>query len=431
MDSSNQRRGARIIMPILPAVNYPINCGYANLTTNNNFTKRSISEKSFDLIFTPAERITNFANESMINIDKNGSTIGIPLKYILRRTGSSFVTDYLVSTYIRAVGYYQNILITSESTNILSNLSLDGISTHQSDGDALFKAISDDGETILARVKSYSQTPAVTDTFLSWSNGSLAKHCTDQIDGLIANKTELNLYTDYQFYGNQITNTFQRNPNCWANGVDLSCASPWNIPAPGDESGGGAIKAGTLISPRHVIFANHFYALNGTIMVFIASNGEKILRTITNSIRIGTTDIRIAILDSDVPNTIAFAKVLPSNWSNYLPGLNSISNIPVMCLNQTEKASIASLYALDSSFVNTYPTQYSSYFNNMITNDSGNPVFLIINGEPVIIGVFYSGGAGYGSFISYNYDAINSAMSSLGGVYQLTPANLSQFNNYG
>ncbi|WAQ94057.1 hypothetical protein MAR_006528, partial [Mya arenaria] len=43
---------------------------------------------------------------------------------------------------------------------------------------------------------------------------------------------------------------YVRNPHCWAYPLDLTCISPWN-------SNQGNRKAGTLITPRHAVWAKH------------------------------------------------------------------------------------------------------------------------------------------------------------------------------
>ena len=409
-------------MTLLAAKNHPINCGTA--TTNfagNSFSKRTISNRKFDIIATQVMRVLSHGGLSNISLDKNGSTIGTPLKNVLRQSGASYVTDYLISTLAKEEGYFQKIDISSNNLDILSNPNaITNVSTYQSNGSCVFKASSEDGETHLIKVESILINPAIVDTFQSWSAGSLARHCTDQINSMIANKTQLNVFQNP--YG---PTSFIRNPLCWANSIDLSCTSPWNSEA-------GALYSGTLVSPRHVIFCAHaeFYPKNGATITFVSSSGNIITRTISNSIRLGDADIRVALLNADVDNSITFAKVLPTNWQTYLPGLSSQSYIPVMCLNQTERASISGLKSLNLSFDNIYPNQYASYYGEIIIGDSGNPAFLVINGKPILLGVFFAGGAGYGSNISYNASAVNSIMSTLGGGYQLTYVDLSSFTSY-
>jgi hypothetical protein len=409
-------------MTLLASKNHPINCGTA--TTNfagNSFSKRTIANKKFDIIATPITRVLSYGGSSIVNLDKNGGTIGTPLKVFSRQTGVSYVTDYAISTLAKEEGYFQNINVSSDNLNILSNPDIvTKIASYQSNGFCVFKALSEDGEAQLVKVESAAINPSVVDVFQSWSSGSLAKHCTDQINSMISDKTQLNV-----FQSPYNSDTLVRNASCWANVIDLSCVSPWNSEA-------GSLYSGTLISPRHVVFCAHadFYPKNGATITFVSSSGYKITRTIIDSVRLGSADIRVAILNTDVDNGVTFAKVLPTNWAAYLPGLNYESYIPVMCLNQTERASIAGLRSLNLGFTNIYASQYSSYYGEIVVGDSGNPTFIIIDGKPVLLGVFFTGGAGYGSHIAYNTSAVNSAMSTLGGGYQLTHVDLSSFSSY-
>ena len=93
---------------------------------------------------------------------------------------------------------------------------------------------------------------------------------------------------------------------------------------------------------------------------------------------------------------------------------------------------IAELYSLSTtcSLLNPSNATRLSYYENMITGDSGNPVFLIINGQLVIITVITYGGAGSGTSVAFHKDAINTMMATLGGGYSLTEVSLSGFNSY-
>lgn len=410
-------------MTLAVAENYPASCGLATSTFARTFPKRAIADRKFDVTASEVRRVIAAAGESVVSLDKNGNTGGTSLKNVLRKSGATYVTDYKVAATVRGDGYFQPIALSSDATGVLSHPTSSGVATFQSNGPCTLRATSADGEVALVSVTASTTSPATVDTFQSWVAGSLARHCTDQIDGLIASKSQLNLYTNYQFYG---PNDFARNANCWANGIDLSCASPWN-------STGGATRAGTLVSPMHVVFCQHagFYPANGATITFVSQSGAVVTKTMASSVHVGgAADIRVGVLDSDVGGGVTFAKVLPTTWANHLPGINSLSTIPAMCLNQTERASIAALRSLNMNFENAYPAGYAAYYGEIVLFDSGNPTFLVVAGQPVLLGVFRTGGAGGGSFISYYTTEVNAAMTSLGGGYQLTPVDLSGFTNY-
>lgn len=406
-------------MTLLAARNHPIDCGLATTSFTRTFAKRTISGRAFDITATPIERVISSASTSTVSKDKNGGSAGPALKVYQRRASASYAIDYKVAAAVRSDGYFKTIALSSDSPGILSHPSSSGVATYQSAGQCALRATSSDGEVALAQVTASATSPATIDTFQSWAAGSLAKHCADQINGLIAGKPQTNVFTTYSPSG------FSRNAACWANGIDLSCASPWNNQA-------GSLYAGTLISPRHMAFCDHaaFYPTNGGVITFVSAAGIVITRTIASSVKVAGADIRVALLNADVSGGVTFARVLPSNWQTYLPGIDFVSTVPVMCLNQTERASIAALRSLGASFVNAYPPAYAAYYGEIIRFDSGNPVFLVINGQPVLVGVFTTGGAGGGSFVSHYTNAVNAAMTSLGGGYQLTPVDLSGFTNY-
>jgi hypothetical protein len=64
----------------------------------------------------------------------------------------------------------------------------------------------------------------------------------------------------------------------------------------------------------------------------------------------------------------------------------------------------------------------SLFGENLIGGDSGNPAFLLVDGEAVLILThhFSTGGP----FYTAHFDAVNAAMAQLGGGYQLTEFDL-------
>lgn len=216
------------------------------------------------------------------------------------------------------------------------------------------------------------------------------------------------------------------NPDCWAKDFDFSCESPWN-------SFDGPHRSGTMVSPRHFIHANHYSIPNGTTIRFIATDGAVVDRIVSNTIQIGTTDIRLGVLDSDVPTTVSFAKILPDDYIVKMPGLGTTFSpyFPIFQLDQEEKIIAAGMVNINTNDVFTMgaPSALLQTWNEpIVVGDSGNPNLIPVNGEMILLYCFFSSTGGPGI---KNFEAdINTAMTALGGGYQLTPANLSSFNSY-
>jgi hypothetical protein len=232
---------------------------------------------------------------------------------------------------------------------------------------------------------------------------------------------------------------YVRNTGCWAYSFDLTCIAAYNSYAWELSTNGccpeetATRRGGTLISPRHVVFANHYTPPNGTQLRFVAKDNTVVARVLSNSVQIGATDLEIGVLDSDVPtNLITFAKVLPSSFTNDFPSsLSPIStnSIPALCLDQDENAleSDISTVTSDISFMAPADPTRSRFYQDKISGDSGQPAFIVLNGQPVLLTVWSSGAAGTGYFITAYLDQINSAMATLGGGYSLTQVDLSLF----
>ena len=302
----------------------------------------------------------------------------------------------------------------------------------------------------------------------------LNTYVSDQIRKLAINKDSKSRYFDgiqenglygldlfLDFYQNNInsgldddserTKNFVRNPNCWAYDVDLTCCSPWNM-HPTLRLPGGYLTttsnhtAGTLISPRHVIFCKHydFYPPIGSDIRFITKNNETITRNIINIIEVepisgnSHTDYAIALLDSDVPDSISFAKVLPDNAFERMqlewlaPGLpygHIINKIFIIYLNQDKSVGIKHLgfwwnvwFYLIYRDIPNYDNELQEFNYGLRLYDSGSPMFLVINNEPILIGL----DLGPNKIHQHRLD-INTVMNQLGGGYQLTSYNLDNF----
>lgn len=350
---------------------------------------------------------------------------------VSRITNASTVTDYKFFSILQGTtnGEYWSFVSSNPSAATVN--SSNGNVTYQSAGSTTVTA------TIRNETRTFNLTTSTSggqtvDTFIGYVNGSAAKDATEFVDARIENKynpaINLKVYTT-QDHTNSI---YVRNPDLWCADIDLTCISPWN-------SSGTISKACTLISPRHVIMAAHWPASVGATVRFVANNGTVVDRTLVATRRHPSytpyyPDITIGILDSDVPETISFAKVLGSNWASYLPSLaNASARIPAIGLDQQEKATIRDLYSYTStttSFLQPTDIKRAALYETIVSGDSGNPAFIVINNELILLTVWTYGGTGSGTSITPQISAINSMMTALGGEYTLTEVDLSGFNNY-
>ena len=286
--------------------------------------------------------------------------------------------------------------------------------------------------------------PGTVHTFDSYVAGSLAHEMSNAIDSRISGKTPSTAKPLFTTQDHDTPN-YVRNPDCWVADLDLTCISPWN-------STGGTRRAGTLVSPRHIVFARHYKIAVGATVRFVKMDGTVVDRTMTarRDIEPGESwptvkhDVTVGLLDSDVPAGINFCKFLPTDVSSYLPSLYPAQfdipfTIPCLCLDQEEEALILDSYFWDSGeyrmhFKNPIDETRLSFFEDIIVGDSGNPAFLIIDDELVLTTTWTEADNNSASGPFMNGDnvqsKINAAMTSLGGGYQLTVKDLSAYPTY-
>jgi len=268
----------------------------------------------------------------------------------------------------------------------------------------------------------YRVIGTTSSSFSSYNTGSLAQHCSNYIDSSILTATPVSAMPIFSTIDNSNA-IYVRNTLCWANSADLTCISPWN-------NNTGTEKSGTLISPQHIIFANHFTYPNGTILRFVDNTNNVVNATLSTQAQVGSTDIQIGLLTTPILSTISYAKILPKTIANYLPSLSYNYTIPTLSTNQFKQAIVDDLAQLTMAAQFKVPQNSTrkSFYTNIISGDSGSPSFLIINNQLVLITCWTL--ASEGPSLIDNYDSINATMSALGGGYQLTDISLNSFNTY-
>lgn len=255
-----------------------------------------------------------------------------------------------------------------------------------------------------------------------FSNGAITAATTaatitvgTSIDGLIAGKTASTAQPLVSASDVSPAYPNTRNTGNWAASLDLSCMSLWN-----SENGGS--KAGVLISPEHVLFAEHWKPTVGATLVFLSMTNERAVRTITQL----TTapgyspyfpDYAVGRLNSPVPSSIGKAIFLADRT---LFPTDSVANYPVMWKNQFNELCVSELTTfLTNSISYTKPTtgQRAAFGKTVITYDSGSPSFIVLDNKLVLLSVLTFGVGGSGTNLLSQRTNIDAIMTAQGGGY--------------
>jgi hypothetical protein len=177
----------------------------------------------------------------------------------------------------------------------------------------------------------------------------------------------------------------------------------------------------TLVSSEHVVMAAHYQRPVGTKLVFHDRRGRPQRRVLAAVESLtGIADIAVGRLDTPLPDSVRPYRVLPPSG-----GYGPLAGCLAVVTDQHRKAfvhEISSVSGNGLSFRHPATSRISSHLTkNLVTGDSGNPSFLLVGGELVLIETHTTGGPGAGPFLSAPpvFTAINRAMSKLGGGHQL------------
>jgi hypothetical protein len=257
-------------------------------------------------------------------------------------------------------------------------------------------------------------TPGTLDVFSTWAASSFGGRCTAyaqaKLDGASA-VTGKAIFTNQ----NHEAAIYVRNGSCWIQDFvqACTCMSPWN-------STGGINMAGTAITTQHVLLAAHYQYGIGTRVRFVTAGNVVVERTVVGSVTHPSyipnfPDLALCTLDSALPGTITPCKVLPSNWAAKLISIQN-GRIPCLLLDQEEKALTGDLFGLSSrtaSFQHPIDATRLTFFESIISGDSGNPSFLVTDtGDLILLTLWTSGGAGSGTFVTPQISALNAMIAT-------------------
>jgi hypothetical protein len=156
------------------------------------------------------------------------------------------------------------------------------------------------------------------------------------------------------------------------------------------------------------------------------------------------TDIRVGVLDEDVPCEISFAKLLPADYLTYLPAevANPLLKLPVLRVDQEQKALVAEWSDIgrpnSSQVAGTFDRPPSGslrvgFAEDTVVGDSGKGAFLVVDGELVLLSTMQTatGTGAYGPFYATYISDINSKIAFLDGGsptgYQVTTLDMTTF----
>ena len=194
------------------------------------------------------------------------------------------------------------------------------------------------------------------------------------------------LFSFYNHHGKAIRR------NNWTSRFDLSGVS-WNDP-----------RTATAISRNHVVMAAHFVRPNTVPLIFHDRNGEKHERRITRFLPLtGVADIAVAQLNAPLPSGVKIYR---------FAGPEDIA--PMKLAIVTDQTMTLSLHRIgfvgERRVILGYDPKMDKIYNrNLIVGDSGNPAFVVRNGELLLLTTFSTGGAGTGPF--YGDPAVRQAIN--------------------
>jgi len=231
----------------------------------------------------------------------------------------------------------------------------------------------------------------------------MARSIDDRIIGRAANDISKCVYLNYT--NSNMAIKLSLNTNCWAYGVDFTCASPWNATE-------GNKRAGTAISRRHVLFARH-YALANREIYFRMGDGSVHTNSViaTRTHADSSIDIGVGLLAYDLPSAIRPAKILPQNYYAYIKDGHAL---PTLSFDQEEHALIHDVESVSSTVSGRTPSgQRLEFSEQIVGGDSGNPRFFVMGDDLIILNTFFFGGNGSGPSVRHYSEVIQQFMDQL------------------
>ena len=259
--------------------------------------------------------------------------------------------------------------------------------------------------------------------------GSARKNATDAVNSRLLSGKSTSWLSSVS-HSNGVNGTYVRNLNFWGSNLNITCVSVYNntegLPYQGDNN---SRRCATLISSNVVLMANDYPCAVGSTTRFVTTNNVVVSRVISATTN-AFADLTVGILDSPIPtNQIMPALVFGGPFTNKFPTI--AYGIPVAGFTQDYQAyvfTVAGLTNNRATVVTPAITPLEQPFAGAIrSGDSGHPVLMFINTNPVVLCTWYTGGGGTAT--TGNTNELATAIASLGGA-AFSNIDLSAFTSY-
>ena len=248
----------------------------------------------------------------------------------------------------------------------------------------------------------------------------MSRIVTESVDGRIAGRDYAASHKQYRKYvSNGANGVFTRSPDFWAKDVRTDCLGVWNSNKDGLNK-----FSGTLVTPRHALFAKHCYigSSDDKVTNYYYGVDGTVVSSPTRSSGGAVSDIYVGLLASDIPATVKPAYILPENPSRWF---RSGLTVPTLMFDQYRNGNIfnQSTSSLTGSSVSgSTPTENDRerLYQAQENGCSASPRFLVIGQDVILLNLSYS--YSMGQSIAYYRKDVQTKMDALSTAQKLNPA---------
>lgn len=153
-------------------------------------------------------------------------------------------------------------------------------------------------------------------------------------------------------------------------------------------------QTATLVTRRHVVMANHYKRKIGGVLIFHSRQGKRIIRSLTGVQKV-FGDVAVGLLNQEVPEGYKVYP-LPAPREDY----SHLVGRPAAVTDQKMRVFFHDVTVINKVrmvFKHQKPAR-NGWGKTLIGGDSGNPSFMISDGELVLVETHSTGGGGAGPF---------------------------------